>query len=84
MKHPLADKDVQEGDVRASGLPFVIVRPTGLNDSPARGAERLAFVEGGAVPHNQVSRADVANFLVQQLGNDAYLGKAVGLSWKGA
>ncbi len=81
LKHPLADKDLQEAAVRASGLPHVIVRPTGLNDAAARGPAAVAAVVGGAVPHNQISRSDVAAFMLGQLASDEYLGKAVGISW---
>ena len=81
LKHPLADKEVQEADVRASGFPFVIVRPTGLNDKPPRGAGAVAAMERGRLPTSQISRADVAQFLLAQLGDTPYLGKAVGISW---
>ena len=37
LKHPLADKDIQEADLRSSGLPVVILRPTRLVDMPPRG-----------------------------------------------
>ena len=83
LKHPLADKDDQERDVRASGLPFVIVRPTGLNDGKARGPDAVVRVVGGPLPHNQIARADVGAFLVAALASDEYLGKAVGISWRG-
>lgn len=82
LKHPLADKTVQEAAVRASGCPFVLVRPTGLSDAAARGAGAVAAVEGGPLPTSQISRADVAQFMVAQLGETPYLGKAVGISWK--
>jgi uncharacterized protein YbjT (DUF2867 family) len=41
LKYPLADKEPQEAAVRASGLPFVIVRPIGLRDAAARGVEAV-------------------------------------------
>ena len=34
LKHALADHGEQEAAVRASGLPFVIARPTGLSNEP--------------------------------------------------
>jgi uncharacterized protein YbjT (DUF2867 family) len=82
LKHPLADKAVQEADVKASGAPFVLVRPTGLNDAAPRGADAVAAVVGGPLPTSQISRADVAQFMVAQLADTPYLGKAVGISWK--
>ncbi len=82
LKHPLADKVVQEAEVRASGCPFVLVRPTGLNDGAPRGPESVAAVEGGPVPTSQISRCDVAQFMLAQLADTPFLGKAVGISWK--
>jgi hypothetical protein len=82
LKHPLDDKNVQEADVRASGLPYVIIRPTRLLDAPARGPDAVAAVASGPVPVVAISRADVAAFMVAQLQSDEWLGKAVGLSWR--
>lgn len=81
LQRPLADKDIQEADIRASGLDYVIVRPTGLNDEPARG--ELAVVENGPLPTSRISRADVASFMLDQLMSDQYLGRAPGIGWKG-
>ena len=64
LKYPLADKDIQEADLRASGLPLVIVRPTRLLDVPARGLENLWAGERGAVPVTGISRADTAAFMI--------------------
>lgn len=83
LKHPLADKDVQEAAVRAAaGVPHVIVRPTGLNDAEAKGPGSLAAVVGDKLPTSQISRKDVAAFMLAQLTSDEFLGKAVGISWK--
>jgi uncharacterized protein YbjT (DUF2867 family) len=83
LKHPLADKDVQEAAVRAAtGVPYVIIRPTGLNNEEAKGPGSLAAVVGGALPTSQISRKDVAAFMLAQLSSDEFLGKAVGVSWK--
>ena len=81
LKHPLADKDIQEAEVEASGLPFVIVRPTGLRDSGVVGLASLAVVHSGPTPTSSISRADVAAFMIAQATSDTYLAKAVGISW---
>ena len=39
LKHPIADRDIQEALIRDSGLPAVIVRPTRLMDLPPRGLD---------------------------------------------
>ena len=37
LKYPTADKIIAEADLRSSGLPVVLVRPTRLVDKPPRG-----------------------------------------------
>ena len=64
LKYPLADKDIQEADLRASGLPVVIVRPARLLDLPPRGLTNLKAWEKGAAPVNMISRADTAAFMI--------------------
>ena len=74
------DKNRQEDAIRASALDWTIVRPAVLNDKPARGHIReltdLAGVDGGTI-----ARADVANFVVQQLDADNWLHKAPLITW---
>ena len=83
LKHPLADKDVQEAAVRAASVPHIIIRPTGLNDGEAKGPGAVVAVVGAALPNNQIARKDVAAFMLAQLSSDEYLNKAVGISWAG-
>jgi uncharacterized protein YbjT (DUF2867 family) len=74
------DKDRQEDAIRASTLDWTIVRPTVLNDKPARGSIKaltdLSDIHGGTI-----ARADVADFVVQQLTTDAWLRKAPLITW---
>jgi len=65
------DKDVQERLVRRSKLDWVIVRPVILTDWPKTNAYR-ALVDPRDWTCGFISRADVADFLVQQV-NDAAL-----------
>ncbi len=66
------DKDRQEAMVRSSGLDWVLVRPTILNDGPASGPVQaltdLSGFHGGAI-----ARKDVADFVVEQLTSDRWL-----------
>jgi uncharacterized protein YbjT (DUF2867 family) len=59
---------------------LVIVRPTALNDKPPRGHIRaltdLSGIQGGTI-----ARADVADFVVQQLTADTWLRKAPLITW---
>ena len=81
LKHALADKDPQEASVRNSGLPYTIIRPTGLRDAPARGRAACALLEGAKLPTSAVARADVAAVMLDALAGDELLGKTIGLSW---
>ena len=84
LKHALADKEPQEATVRDGGFPWVIVRPTGLRDAPPRGRAALAAIVGGKLPTSSISRTDVADFMLEALEKDDFLGKSVGLSWSAA
>lgn len=74
------DKDRQEDAIRASTLDWTIVRPTVLNDKPARGRIKaltdLTDVHGGTI-----ARSDVADFVVRQLTADTWLRKAPLITW---
>ena len=69
------DKDRQEALVRGSGLDWVLVRPTVLDDKPATGLLR-AFSDLSGFHGGTISRADVAQFVVAQLTGDDWLGRA--------
>lgn len=66
LKNVYADKNRQEAIVRDSGLDWVLVRPSVLNDKPGRGSIRaltdLSDFHGGSI-----SREDVATFVLDQL-----------------
>jgi hypothetical protein len=80
LKKMYADKNRQEAIVRDSGLDWILVRPSVLNDKPRRGSVRaladlLGFHGGG------ISRADVATFVLDQLRADAWLHRAPLITW---
>jgi len=68
------DKDVQERMVRRSKLDWVIVRPVILTNGPKTNAYR-ALVDPRDWTCGFISRADVADFLVKQIDDDAFLHK---------
>ncbi len=68
------DKDVQEALIRDSGLDWVIARPVVLTKGPRTGRYRV-LREPAQWRHGFISRANVADFLVKQVGNDENLGK---------
>jgi putative NADH-flavin reductase len=70
------DKDVQERIVRTSKLNWVIVRPVILTDGPKTNTYR-ALVDPRGWTCGFISRADVADFLVKQIDDDAFLHKTL-------
>ena len=77
LKVPYADHERQEALVKQSGLDWVIARPTRLTNGPAR-KTYAKKVELAKVP-NSISRADVADFLVEAATTDTWLHQAVQL-----
>lgn len=78
LKKPMEDKERQEQEVMASGLDWIIVRPGGLTDGPATGQYKAGLDK--SIKAGQVSRADVADFVLRQLSDDTYLHKAPAIS----
>jgi|tagenome__1003787_1003787.scaffolds.fasta_scaffold19684967_1 putative NADH-flavin reductase len=80
LKKVYADKNRQEAIVRDSGLDWVLVRPSVLNDKPGRGSVRaltdLSDYHGGSI-----SRQDVATFVLDHLRTDAWLHRAPLITW---
>jgi len=68
------DKDVQERIVRRSKLDWVIVRPVILTNGPRTNAYR-ALADPRSWTCGFISRVDVADFLVKQIDDDAFLHK---------
>jgi putative NADH-flavin reductase len=68
LREHMADKEKQEMVVKASGLEWTIVQPVGLTDGPATNSW-LANTTG-LIRRQQISRADVAAFLVSMIGSD--------------
>lgn len=62
LREHMADKEKQEALVKASRLDWTLVQPVGLTNGPLTGTW-LADT-GGAIRRQQISRADVAAFLV--------------------
>jgi len=68
------DKAAMEAVVRDSGVAFVIVRPAMLTDDAATG--NVKVFQGHDTAH-KITRADVAQFCVDQLTSDEHVGRAV-------
>lgn len=74
------DKDRQEDAIRGSTLDWTIVRPMVLNDKPPRGRIK-ALTDLSGVHGGTIARADVADFVVQQLTADTWLRKSPLITW---
>ena len=68
------DKTTKEAAITAEHVEYVIVRPPILKDTPATGQAHI--LAPNAIGHT-ITRADLANFLVDQLETDANLNRAV-------
>ena len=81
LRKVYADKNRQEQIVRSSGLKWVLVRPSVLNDKPSRSVVRtltdLSDFHGGSI-----SRADVASFALDQTSSDAWLRRTPLITWQ--
>lgn len=79
LRHIYADKEIADDFVQRSSLDWTIVCPSKLTDGPRTGqyraGERLAL---RGMP--KISRADVADFVVRQLGDQTWLRKTVVVS----
>jgi putative NADH-flavin reductase len=74
------DKSVQEDLIRKSSLDWIIARPVVLTNGPQTGRYRV-LAESTEWRNGLISRADVADFLAQQIDCDDYLGKAPVLAY---
>lgn len=75
------DKGRQEAVIRESPLDWIIVRPGILTDGPKRGAYRHGPRVGHWLRSLRISRADVADFMLNQLTDNTHLRSAPGLAW---
>ena len=80
LRNVYADKDRQEAIVRDSGLDWTLVRPSVLNDKAGRAGVRaltdLSTFHGGTV-----SRADVADFILDQVQAATWLRRSPLVTW---
>jgi uncharacterized protein YbjT (DUF2867 family) len=80
LRKVYADKNRQEAIIRDSGLDWVLVRPSVLNDKAAtrelRTLTDLSGFQGGTI-----ARADVANFVLDQVQTNTWLGRSPLITW---
>ena len=82
LKPQMADTEVQEQDVRDSGMDWVLVQPVHLTDDDDR---KMPFTsQNGEVREWKISRGGVARFLARAVHTPDYVGQVVALSGGGA
>ncbi len=75
LKNSRDDHESQEAAVKESGLDWTIVRPSGLTDTPRTG--KYALGENIPAKTSKIARADVADLILKELGQNILIGKAV-------
>lgn len=73
------DKTRQEHLIANSDLDWTIVRPGALTNSKKRGVKHHGDKVGNFITGARISRADVADFMLDQLESGEYLGRAPGI-----
>ena len=81
LRAAYADHVSQETYVKHSSLDWVIVRPAAFTEGSRTGQYRHGFPGTDKTTTLKISRADVADFMLKQLGNDTYLHQTPGLSY---
>jgi len=74
LKYPFINSSIQQQQVEASGLDYTVVLPPRLTNGAALGKYRVEA--DGLPPHgNTLSRADLAEFMLKQLSDPAWVCK---------
>lgn len=81
LRHAFADHERQEAVIRNSSLDWTIVRPPHLKEGPRTGEYRHGFAPTDRDIQGWISRADVADFMLNQLDSDTYLRRSPGVSY---
>ncbi|MBM7481146.1 MULTISPECIES: NAD(P)-dependent oxidoreductase [Bradyrhizobium] len=80
LKKVYTDKDRQEAIVKDSGLDWVLVRPSILNNKPGRGSVR-ALTDLSGFHGGSIAREDVATFVLDQVRADTWLHRSPLITW---
>ncbi|MCH9687398.1 MAG: SDR family oxidoreductase [Deltaproteobacteria bacterium] len=81
LRKAVADHERQEAYIRESAVSWTIVRPPTLTDGEPTGDYRHGFADDDRTLELKVSRADVANFMMQQLDDSTYIRATPGISY---
>jgi len=81
LRQPFADHQKQENYVKQSHLDWTIVRPGAFVEGELTGNYRHGFPSNDKSSQLKISRADVADFILQQLVDNSYLHQTPALSY---
>ena len=81
LRKALDEKEIEEGIIRASDLDWIIARPGGLEDGPRTGVYRCITDPREKVGQPRIARADVADFMLQNLADERFVRRVVGLTY---
>ena len=81
LRKVFADHQIQEQYVRQSNLDWTIIRPGAFIEGKCTGQYRHGFPSSDRTSSLTISRPDVAEFILKQLTDNTYLGKAASLSY---
>ena len=75
LKNTREDHEAQEAAIKESGLDWTIIRPSGLSDKPLTGAYHVG--QRVSAKTSEISRADVADLILNELEQKIWIGKAI-------
>ena len=81
LRQVFADHEKQEKYVKQSSLDWTIVRPGAFVDGERTGNYRHGFPGTDKTSKLKISRADVADFILEQLKDNSYIHKTPGVSY---
>jgi len=81
LRHVFSDHEIQENYIKESQLDWIIARPGSLTNGERTGSYNHGFAVDSKTVTLKISRADVADFMLKQLTEDAYLYKTPGISY---
>ena len=81
LRQAFDDHVIQEDHIRQSQLDWTIVRPGAFTDGDRTGQYRYGFPGSDRTTALKISRADVADFMLRQLGDRTFRHQTPGLSY---
>ena len=81
LRKVFADHQIQEQYVQQSDLDWTIIRPAAFIKGTRTGKYRHGFPSSDRTSSLTISRRDVADFILKQLDDNTYWGKAASLSY---